>query len=227
MITLVIDRKSSDQTVDVIDDLILMKILGKLLNNIKEESTGDVHDAECATCGMKPIRNVDRYRCLECSISSSSSGYDLCGRCFEKRRVSEKHLTGHPMIHFKLPNEYLGILVNDANREVNLNEIRKLRTLVNERHDGIKCDGICHQTTIQGLRFKCDSCPNYNLCDTCALIKHITTKKHQSDHPIILTSNKNIPKIDPNDIQMGQILGRGGFGKSLFNQCFLSYLFLM
>lgn len=199
-----------NQSIDLVDELILMRILSKLMNNIKEERTGDTHDAECATCGMKPIRNVDRYRCLECSTNSSS--YDLCGRCFEKRRVNHRHSSGHPFVHFKLPNEYLGIVVNDVNREVHLNEIRKLKTLTNEKHEGIKCDGICNEINIQGLRFKCDSCSNYNLCESCALIKHITTKKHQLDHPLILTSNKTIPKIDSNDIQMGEILGRGGFG---------------
>ena len=207
---------------DFIDDLILMKILGKLLNNIKEDNTGNTHDAQCSTCGMKPIENLDRYHCLICSTSQLS--YDLCGRCFEKRLLNHKHLNGHPMIHFKLPNEYLGIIVYDI-KDVYLNEIRKLRTLIDERHDGIKCDGICNQSNIKGLRFKCDTCHNYNLCDPCALIKQITTKNHQSDHPIILTSNRNIPKIDHNDIELGQILGRGGFGMllSLFVDLYLSH----
>lgn len=202
-----------------VDDLILMKILAKLLNNIKEDKTGNIHDAQCSTCGMKPIENLDRYHCLICSTSQFS--YDLCGRCFEKRLFNQKHSTGHPFIHFKLPNEYLGIIVYDI-KDVYLNEIRKLKTLTDERHDGIKCDGVCNQTNIKGLTFKCDTCHNYNLCDSCALIKQITTKNHQSDHPIILTSNKNIPKIDHNDIQLGQILGRGGFGMfSLFISIFI------
>jgi len=192
-----------------------MKILVKLVNNSKLDDSEDVHDAECASCKMKPIVQVDRYRCLECS--SESLSYDLCGRCFEKRYFTENHQTGHVMVHFKFPNECLGINVNNINKEINLTKLKELNTLRNERHDGIICDGICNQTNFIGLRFKCDTCPNYNLCETCALKKHVCTKKHQRDHPLILTSNNVIPKIDPADIEFGDILGRGGFGRLIYN----------
>jgi serine/threonine protein kinase len=186
-----------------------MKILVKLLNNIKCNEGSDIHDVECASCHIRPIVNVDRYHCLECSIKCS---YDLCGRCFENRYVTEKHLNGHPMIHFKLPNEFLGIHINNNDKDINLNKIKQMKTLENEQHDGIKCDGICNKINFIGLCFKCDTCPNYNLCEICALQKHVCTKMHQKDHPLILTSNKVIPKIDSNDIELGDILGRGAFG---------------
>lgn len=195
-----------------------MRILAKLVSRNSSNDTnadGDIHDAQCAACGMKPIRQVDRYHCLECS----SPTYDLCGRCFEKRCETGKHFRGHAVAHFKLPNETLGIHFNNINNEVTLNKLRQLDTLEREHHDGIKCDGVCHQQNIVGLRFKCDTCPNYNLCETCALDKHVCTKNHERDHPLILTSNKFLPKVDPNDIEMGEILGRGGFGK--FNSYFL------
>lgn len=193
-----------------------MKILSKLVNHDQLDNVGDVHDAECATCGMKPIRQIDRYHCLECS--TSLSGYDLCGRCFEKRRSNGKHFSGHAMVHLKLPNEFLGIHVKNVNEDINFNQIKQMKTLSNEKHLGIACDGICHEKDFIGLRFKCDTCPNYNLCETCALKKHVCTKKHQADHPLILTSNQVIPNIDPNDIQLGEILGRGGFGKFLIKK---------
>jgi hypothetical protein len=194
-----------------------MRILGKLMNKSHSNEThhdDDIHDAECAACKMKPIRHVDRYRCLECP---SSSNYDLCGRCFERRRETGYHSSGHAMVHFKLPNEFLGIHINNIDNEVTLNHLRQLNTLSNEQHKGIVCDGVCHQKTFIGLRFKCDACPNYNLCETCAIKNHVCTKMHQRDHPLILTSNNVIPKIDPADIQFGEILGRGGFGKSIYN----------
>lgn len=200
---------------DLVDDLILMKILSKLLNNNNNnqiEDNEDIHHVECASCQMKPLRHVDRYRCLECS--TSSIGYDLCGRCFEKRRETQHHSSGHAMIHFKLPNEFLGIHINSLNNDITLNKIKQLNTLRDEKHHGIQCDGICNQKHLIGLRFKCDTCANYNLCETCALKNHVTTKMHKRDHPLILSSDKVMPKIDPNDIELGEVLGRGAFGKN-------------
>jgi hypothetical protein len=204
---------SARHSADFVDDLILMKILGKLVNNIKSDDNEDVHDAQCASCQMKPIRHIDRYHCLECS--SSSSSYDLCGRCFEKRCETKDHYSGHPMVHFKLPNEFLGIHINNIN-DINLNKLKQFNTLQYEKHDGIICNGICNQKNFIGLRFKCDNCPNYDLCETCALNKHVCTKMHKKDHPIILTSNRVMPKIDPDDIELGEVLGRGAFGKSKY-----------
>ncbi|CAF0849079.1 unnamed protein product [Adineta steineri] len=202
-------EKGSDQRVD---DMMLMKIVGKLMHPTSSNGSQkdeDVHDAECASCKMKPIRHVDRYHCLECP---SSSNYDLCGRCFEKRRETEHHSSGHAMVQFKLPNEFLGIPVHNVNNEVTLHKLKHLSTLQNEHHKGIKCDGTCQQKHFYGLRFKCDACPNYNLCETCAIEKHICTKSHERNHPMILTSNSFIPKIDPTDIEFREILGRGAFG---------------
>lgn len=184
-----------------------MRIFSKLINNIENDDSSDIHHVQCSSCKSNPIRNHDRYHCLECL-----NQYDLCGRCFEERRQTENHLSGHAMIHFKLPNEFLGIRVNDINNDLSLNNIQRLDTLKYENHYEIKCDGICNDKYIKGLRFKCDLCPNYNLCQTCALKNRVATKNHQRNHPIILTSNHVIPKIDPDDVQLGEILGRGGFG---------------
>ncbi|CAF3986723.1 unnamed protein product [Rotaria sordida] len=205
-------RQDEENTSETLDDVSLMSILAKILTKVESidiNDDGDVHNVKCVVCEMEPIRQSDRYRCLECT----SPTYDICGRCFEKHRHTGKHLIGHAMVHFKLPNEILGIQFNDINNEVNLNNLRNLDTLRYEKHDGIKCDGICHQQTLIGLRFKCDTCPNYNLCEICAIDKHICTKNHKKDHPLILTSNKVIPKIDPDDILLEESLGRGGFGR--------------
>ncbi|CAF3921731.1 unnamed protein product [Rotaria sp. Silwood1] len=203
-----VGNAASGKSSNLVDDLLLMGILAKLMNNVESDNTRDIHDAECASCKMKPIRQVDRYHCLECS----SPNYDLCGRCFERRRQTGNHLSGHAMAHFKLPNELLGMQFNNIDNEVKLSKLKKLDTLRYEKHDGINCDGVCHQNNFVGLRFKCDTCPNYNLCETCAITKRVCTKNHERDHPLILTSNRVIPKIDPNDIEIGEILGRGGFG---------------
>ena len=196
--------------------MFLMSILAKLISRSQSDDTSDgadVHDAECSACGMKPIRNVDRYRCLECT----SPTCDLCGRCFEKRRETKGHMSGHAMVHFKLPNEVLGLHFYNIDNEVTLHRLRKLDTLRREQHDGIRCDG-CNQKNFTGLRFKCDTCPSYDLCETCAIHKRVCTKNHDNKHPLLLNSNRVMPKIDPNDIDLGEVLGRGGFGKFNFSR---------
>ena len=192
---------------------VLSKIMDKAGKDEDDDDVdgSDVHHVQCAGCSVKPIRHLDRYRCLECS-SSLSGSYDLCGRCFDQRRQTSDHHTGHAMIHFKLPNEFLGIDVNQIGEPINLNTLRRVSTLQNEQHLGVTCDGHCHQKSIRGLRFKCDTCPSYNLCHTCAIDKRLLSKDHQRDHPLIVTSNKVIPKIDPTDIELGEELGKGAFG---------------
>ncbi|CAF3523486.1 unnamed protein product [Rotaria socialis] len=204
------EEASSGKLLNHIDNLFLISVLAKLVNRSHSVDTDEdyTHDTKCSGCGRNPICQVDRYHCLECS----SPTYDLCGRCFEKRCQTGKHLSGHAMAHFKLPNEILGIHFNNIDAEVTLNKLKQLDTLRNEQHNGIKCDGVCHQTSIIGLRFKCDTCPKYDLCEPCAITKRVCTKNHEKDHPLILTSNRVMPKIDPDEIEMGEILGRGGFG---------------
>ena len=193
--------------VDLVDDLILMRIFAKLLNPSESDDSSDIHQVQCSACKINPIRHDDRFHCLECPTN-----YDLCGRCFEKRHKSDEHSTGHAMIHFKLANEFLGIQLTDVRGDLSLDNLLRLDTLKHEKHSEIKCDGVCNQKSIVGLRFKCDVCPNYNLCQTCAIKRRVTTKNHENDHPIVLTSNRIIPKIDFDDVELGEVLGRGGFG---------------
>ena len=198
----------------MINDMIIMRLLAKLLQmsnkRLDEYQAEDLHNVKCAACEVQPIVDLDRFHCLECSTSSS---YDLCGPCFERRRQTDRHQPGHAMIHFRLPKEFLGIDTDDVPPEVNLQQIRRIPTLINERHDGVMCDGECSRKEIVGLRFKCDVCPHYNLCERCAIDRHVITKGHQRNHPIILCSSRVIPKISLDDIQMGEELGRGSFGQ--------------
>jgi len=46
-------------------------------------------------------------------------------------------------------------------------------------HHGITCDG-CQQSPITGIRFKCRTCPDYDLCEACEA-KNV----HPADHPLI------------------------------------------
>merc|ERR1711972_831725 len=45
-------------------------------------------------------------------------------------------------------------------------------------HFGITCDG-CNMTPIEGLRFKCSVCPNFDLCAGCFMRKE---ELHDAQH---------------------------------------------
>jgi len=46
-------------------------------------------------------------------------------------------------------------------------------------HNGVRCDG-CGISPIQGIRYKCSVCPNFDLCPNCE-----STGKHPISHPLL------------------------------------------
>lgn len=161
-------------------------------------SSGNTHNVTCDSCLSRHIYS-DRYKCLQCT------DYDLCGHCFEERRQSKSHLTGHAMVHFKIPKELFGQNISNSN-EVTLSKLQKL--FENKQHN-THCNG-CSRNII-GIRFKCDTCHNYNLCLNC-MQKGTVSKNHQNTHPLVVTDNRSLLKIDVNDIVKNEVLGRGAFG---------------
>ena len=49
-------------------------------------------------------------------------------------------------------------------------------------HEGINCDG-CGRRNFSGIRYKCKSCYDYDLCSLC-YGNSVTTKSHQTNHPV-------------------------------------------
>ena len=170
----------------------------------------NVHDVSCSGCNSTQIYS-DRYRCLVCV------DYDLCGNCFEERRQTKAHLSGHTMAHLKVPNELFGQFIRHV-KEITLKKIHEL--LAGQRHDNV-CNGC--RTPIIGVRFKCDTCYNYNLCSRC-MEQRVTSKQHQNTHPLVPTSNQSLMKININDIRKGDILGQGAFGSLI---CLFYLMFVL
>lgn len=183
----------------------LINLLQFLLKNLKHNTPKDdnqTHNITCSACGTFPVRG-DRYKCLQCDQC------DLCASCFERRRESKQHKSGHLFVYLRIPNELFGNPV--TNNDLTIEKLKEF--YAHENHESVNCDG-CMVTHFTGLRFKCDTCPNYDLCHKCAR-KGVVTKNHKSTHPLILTSRRVIVEIPLDDIEMGEKLGSGAFGKTL------------
>ncbi|KAI9026363.1 hypothetical protein DFJ74DRAFT_37042 [Hyaloraphidium curvatum] len=96
----------------------------------------------CDGCGMYPLAG-HRFKCTACA------DYDLCSACHPKRE--EIHLDGEKKPH--------GHEFRDLG-----DEGRRFRPAV--PWYGVVCDG-CEASPIVGNRFKCTTCPDYDLCSNC------------------------------------------------------------
>ncbi|CAF1602295.1 unnamed protein product [Rotaria sp. Silwood1] len=170
----------------------------------KEDSPlhdGNTHHTKCDICDKWPIMG-DRYRCLECT------DFDVCGDCFEKRRETENHRSGHAFVHFKVPMELFGMMIDDVDTDVTMENL--IQYFQNAKHQGVACDG-CSAKSITGIRFKCDTCPSYDLCLKC-MKKKKETRHHTAKHPLIIMDENNLKVIETSDIELGHKLGQGNFG---------------
>ncbi len=172
----------------------------------------EIHKVRCGSCGICPIKR-DRYRCLNCE------GLDMCGRCFARRKEPRHHKSGHAFAHFESPGELFGRVVND--NEVTFTRLKTL--YADENHESIYCDG-CNCHPIKGLRFKCDSCSDYDLCQQC-VDDGVTTKAHKLTHSLIVLPRRTIQQIPAEDIEIGNELIRGAFGEHTSPALTLRFLF--
>jgi len=105
------------------------------------------HNAICDACESQ-IRGI-RYKCLSCP------DFDLCEKCYAIKGV---HNPEHKFDTITRPScpyrRHCGNSSN-VNKPTNQSEVIHPAT----------CDG-CHQR-IKGLRYKCDNCIDYDLCQSC------------------------------------------------------------
>ena len=163
----------------------------------------DVHLCRCDACQREKKNFTEyRYKCLVCF------DYDLCGKCFERRKISKTHFISHPMVRFDLPDEIFGVKMENENINLeNLNEMFKY-----ELHEGVKCN-FCSKESIQGLRFKCDICNEFNICYECFRKEKSTVNHSSKDHPLIVYGKMYSLQLEATSIEKERVpLGKGGFG---------------
>ena len=121
------------------------------------------------------------------------------------------------MVQFSAPNEIFGESVIDLAAMVTLRAFRE--RYLREEHIEVACS-ICKVSPIKGLRFKCNSCHDYHLCTTC-----MDKRQHDQSHPLLAIGKCRFLEIPVDDIELGDELGRGGFGKdvTIENLCYRSF----
>ncbi|XP_018569323.1 ZZ-type zinc finger-containing protein P35G2.11c-like [Anoplophora glabripennis] len=120
--------------------------LSSLPGSSNQEDTMNIGTV-CDGCNFPDIRDV-RYKCINCY------NYNLCDFCYR----GNIHDLSHRFSRIDSPNgprtdlpPRLTSRTNQAQGSV---------------HDGIQCDE-CKSLDILGIRYKCKSCRNYDLCDPC------------------------------------------------------------
>ena len=178
---------------------LLKEIIKKNIAKNAQPNEG-AHTSRCDLCGRTNFVEY-RYKCLVCD------DYDLCGVCFEKRQVNKTHQLSHPLVRFEQPDELFGLKFKHT--ELNIPNLEKI--FKNETHDGVKCD-CCQMQPLKGLRFKCDTCHDYDLCLNCFKAKKTSMNHSITDHPLIVQGKNTSLSLDADDIELQTLLGKGGFG---------------
>jgi serine/threonine protein kinase len=176
-----------------------------LVPQIEEKKLENNHSYKCNYCSKKDPSGY-YYKCIECY------DYGLCSQCFEKRKSNESHQTCHKVIWFIEPvgKDYAAKSICGTPLKLEDSYLDKLNEVYsNVNHLNIKCN-ICQIGSIKGLRFKCDSCINFNVCEKCS---YKSSEKHQRTHPLVVYCQTVLSKIDSREIKIGDYIGSSGFGK--------------
>ncbi len=147
---------------------IIPEIKLKSLNKIDKH----IHmNVTCDGCGVHPLVGV-RYKCGVCP------NFDFCENCEKKEALNH----GHPLVRLPSINMLRSI-------KCNLKQTAKKSLDKNEKviFEKINCNG-CGIKSIEGVRYKCAVCKNFNYCEKC--FKE-NCEKH--NHPFIKFYHQYMP----------------------------------
>ena len=150
----------------------------------------------CDFCKKNPIEG-DRYCCTVCD------DYDLCSKCFCSGRFNKSHKPFHPCLC--IPHE-----VNKAEREKFMYESRLTTLALKYAHNENKavCDlSLTNKHNLRGIRIKCDSCYNFDMCYECW-----GKREHDTSHPMVVFFSEILVSIPFEEVHILERLGGGAFG---------------
>ncbi|KAI8327509.1 hypothetical protein BD560DRAFT_417989 [Blakeslea trispora] len=123
------------------------------------------HSSDEGSCRTQPLPQ-NRFQCDECNTDivgirhscSSCPDFDLCDSCFLSPKI--KHPKQHLfMTRLESNNNKPQAATNKKAKESSHDQVPIIK------HVGVECDGC--DTPIEGIRYKCGNCPNYDLCENC------------------------------------------------------------
>jgi hypothetical protein len=172
------------------------------LSDIFPSSNIEHVNVRCDGPGCKNNRSCIRGIRYKCSVCVD---FDLCERCESQQDIRQaigagEHSASHPMIKFTVPYVNVQVEVKEhvppetTQRRTSQSTLntetsgghpeyrrghgpgRRGRWNWHEHHSHVICDGC--ECNISGTRFKCATCPDYDLCSTC----HVKIKEFHDAH---------------------------------------------
>ena len=145
------------------------KLKSKAKNKEKVEPIEIHYEYICDGCNMAPIKGI-RYHCKQCP------DYDLCEKCFASEKKTNHGHDFQPIKKAIIPQMKLRFpLKCEDESEKHWGDFMKLNfNFFNnifkkkpiEIHYGYICDG-CNMAPIKGIRYHCELCPDFDLCEKC------------------------------------------------------------
>lgn len=160
------------------------------------------HECPCNFCSKANFIGY-RYRCLVCD------DYNLCSECYENKRTNQSHKIRHLMVRYDDPDTLFGRRVTPS--QVSLNYF--VNTYATEIHEDLKCSD-CGMEPMKGVRIKCETCHNYDACYECYEKNRLNelASHDYENHQVLLIAKEVCLRVDKNDIEIMEKIGKGGFG---------------
>jgi len=178
----------------------LLKAIQKELAITKLKGMGMNVGIKCDGCSDQNFYGY-RYKCLICE------NFDFCGQCFEERKTAKDHELGHPFLLIETP-------IIDKEKEKGLADIikkNKLKDALKDTTHETKC-AACKQDPLMGIRYKCDDCYDYDLCQKC-FEEGKTSGDHIKTHSLLAIFYPIMQSFKKEDYKLvSEPMGKGCFG---------------